>query len=316
MLKRYFNDRAPRAYDPASPNLRAHMIQLRERAFGYFLIQCADEERGELLNVGVVAYDPEPGRVECRVAGSLDRVQKTLPNVPVAHVRLMLENAQEAAERALRGGGVDGLAALSENPRGTLRFTPLRSIRATHLEWVADELLLRYVEMPNRKGEASQSVAAAGPVPFGGEGSEATSRRVISAVETRLRRYRFSEGSDYERGVTVRARLAGSVVPIWFPLRFKRTHFLDAIEVRSDLNRTLDHARAVAQKIQEARSVLPQARVNVLIRDPGLEDDGRLAQAVLQDSAGGAEDYLSVDRYSGLGELDVWMERTLQPLLM
>lgn len=294
------------------------MIQLSERAFGYFLIQCADEARGEVLNVGVVVYDAAHGDVESRVVGSLDRVQRTLPNVPVPQVRELLDHAHDAAERMFARGGIEALASLSAEPRGTLRFTPLRSVMANRLDKLADELLQRYVEMPHRGDQTSLARVRHGDQSDQPGGNIPTSRRVINSVETRLRRrFKLKEGTDYHTGVTVHARLTNhAVVPIWFPLRLKNNLYLDALEVKPEINRTLDNARAIALKVQEAHRGEPGARMSVLIRDPNLDRDGELARAILEEGAGEARDALQVSRYSGLTHLDNWMEQTLAPVFL
>lgn len=282
------------------------MIQVAEHYYGYLLIRCADEERDEELNVGILAFDADSGRVECRISPSLERVERNLPNVPIAHVRALLQQAQESASELLTDAGVEGLVALARNPRGTLRFSPVRSMAGGLLEHTADLLLRRYVEMPP---EAQKAVAGAttGSEPSAGE---ITSRRVIGAVETRLDRHRL----PYKSGVTLIAHTKSALeLPIWFPLQVGADIYIDGLEVKQDQARTLERSRAIAQKVLEAHRAEPQSLVNVLIRDPWMGDDGSLAEAIVSEGAQTAGRTLTVRRYSKVEEIDVWMKDTLSP---
>jgi hypothetical protein len=286
------------------------MIQLPERHFGYFLVQCADEERDESLNVGVVVFDAEGQHVRCRIADSLDRIERTLPNVPVPHVRAILSGAEEHATEALSRFGVEGLAELTEKQRfGTVRFSPLRSILARHIDQVSRELLQRYVEVPPRYSGARDASGGSD------QAGQYTSRRVISAVETRLQRLRLVPGSDYKRDVTLFTNSESALkIPVWFPIVVGDRLFLDGLDIKPDLNRTLDGSRAIAQKLLEAHRAKENAQLTVFIRDPEMGKTGDLAEAVIHDALAG-EEYATVRRYSRPDDLDASVPETLQTTL-
>lgn len=286
------------------------MIQIAERYFGYLLVRCADEERDEELNVGVVVFDQERSKVECRFASSLDRVERNLPNVPLSHVRLLLEQAQETASDVLEEIGVEGLLALSHDPHGTIRFSSVRSISGKVLEHTAEDLLRRYVELP----EPLTQRGSTGSTSSDPHGNQVSSRRVISAVETRLKRRGLGEGREYHSNVILYGRTEGALrLPIRFPLRIGQRIYIDGLEVKTDLERTLERSRSIAQKVLEAHRAEETARINVLIRDPWMGDDGKLAEAIVSEGAEAAGDLLTVQRYSAPDEIDDWMKETLQP---
>jgi hypothetical protein len=285
------------------------MIQLPERHLGYLLIQCADEERGESLNVGVIVYDPHRMDVRCRVTHSLSRIERTLPNVPVSHVRVLLDDAESFVTEALESRGVDGLAALSKNARGTVRFTALRSIVSRHIDQTARELLERFVEMP----DGGQALVARSAASFDPAGSQFSSRRVISSIETRLRRMKLTVGKDYTPNVTLFSETEEKLrLPVWFPLRLKGNVYVDGLEIKTEINRTLDGSRAIAQKVIEAHRAEPDSRISVIIRDPQMGNDGRLAEAIISEAVSHSDRFLEVGRYARPEQLDGLVEETVQ----
>jgi hypothetical protein len=285
------------------------VIQLPERSLGYFLVQCADEERSELLNVGVVVYDPDRLDVRCRVATTFGRIERTLPNVPITHLRSALEHAEESARAILERSGIDGLAALADNARGTIRFSPLRSILSRHIDETARELLERLVEPADtRPRPAAASSDAEGEV-----GGPLWSRRVINSVEKRLQRMDLTLGRDYARGVTIHAKTENDLpLPVWFPLRVGKETFVDGIDIKPDINRTLDSTRAIAQKATEAYRAKPEATVSIIVRDPAAGETGDIVEDLLKEAGDNTSDSLLVTRYSYPEQLDELLQGALR----
>lgn len=286
---------------------------MSEKYFGYLLLQAADEQRGECLNVGVLVFDRDGSDLVCRTTGSLDRIERNLPNIPIHHLRILLDQAESSASDALAHLGPQGIAELSERSSGALRFTQPRSILARHMVATADDLLRRYVEMP----EKQQTVAAAstsGASDWTEQGGGTSSRRVIRAIRTRLARYDFQEGRDYETAVTVEAKTESNLtVPVWFPLRIRKRLYVDGMDVKMDLNKTADISRVIGQKVAEAHRARPNAEISVFIRDQGEDGAGEMAEAVIRDGAGRGGEVLVVSRYSHSKELDTIVNSALAP---
>jgi hypothetical protein len=283
------------------------MIMLKEKYLNYALIQCADEERDESLNVGLVVFDADSGEVGYRLVDSFDRVHQTLPSIPVAHIRHVLSVAADHLATTLPEVGFEAFAASYRDTAGAVRVGRIRTLLSHSVEHAADDLYHRYVGMAvvgrkePRRIESNSPQVAYDPV---------TSRRVIGTIRTRLRRRKLREGRDYRSDQSFFGLTKNHVqVPVFFPLEVGRTDaplrlYIDGIEVKADENRTLNDARALAQKSEETYRVLDRVRVVVAIRDNGDTETGQFAESII--AGDGAQGGLApiVRRYTKPEELD------------
>src|SRR2546422_5880244 len=131
------------------------------RFITYSIIRCVDEVRDELVNVGVVALDPETGRVDVRTTDDLGRVRRTLPNVAVGHMREYLSSVSEyftqESHPALTPERLDKLAREWGN---AVRLSSPRSLMAADCSVAATELFERYVDVAFVPGEPVASESA------------------------------------------------------------------------------------------------------------------------------------------------------------
>jgi hypothetical protein len=293
------------------------VIQLPETPFGYLLVQCADEQRSERLNIGVLAFDPAASRVEVRMVDSFERVTRALPSVSVSHIRGVLEAAQEHAEAELVGRGVEALLAACERATGAIRFSPPRSVMARRLSETADALLQRYVEVANLPALAVHAERVPASTRRSSVvGGEYTSRRVVRSIRSRLRR-RLTEDA-YTADVVLHGTIRNVRVPIYYPLRVGRHLYLDALDVSTEHHSALDSSRAIAQKITETKPADENAEVGVVIRDPQMGEEGEIAEAVIRQAAtesGFDRNRLTIGRYAEPGALDEWVNQAVQPYL-
>ena len=218
------------------------------RFITYSIIRCVDEVRDELLNVGVVALDPETGRVDVRTTDDLGRVRRTLPNVAVGHMREYLSSVSEyftqESHPALTPERLDKLAREWGN---AVRLSSPRSLMAADCSVAASELFTRYVDVALVPEEPVASAS-------GGIQPTVTSRRIVRQVVTRLKRRGFRERRDMELNAEVSGETrAATRVPVWFPLFVSRQLLVDSMDIRhNDEQRTLDGARLLAAKAEEA----------------------------------------------------------------
>ena len=227
--------------------------------------------------------------------------------VSVAHVRHVLHAAADHLGESLPEIGFEKFVASYQDMAGPVRLGRVRTLLSQSVEQAAGELYHRYVEteIVGRKQpariESSTPQVAHDPV---------TSRRVIGTIRTRLRRRNLKEGRDYRNDRSFFGMTKTHVqVPVFFPLEVGREGapmrlYIDAIEVRADVNRTLNDARALAQKSEETYRVVEDARVVVAIRDNGDTETGQFAESIIEGD--GAQGGLAplVSRYTRPEQLD------------
>lgn len=267
-----------------------------ERFFSYVILKCADEERGEALNIGLVVLDSQSGNTVLRVADDLSRVERTLPNVPLAQLERALNRAHRALPQMLAEGGLPALQRLNEQWQNTLRASNVRSIQAKHIEAVSDKLFARYIAVPGRPA----------PPPQHAHREVVTSRKVVNMLEVRLKRRGLRENEDF----TFDNRLTGltsshSRVPVHYPLRVGRLKLFEGLDVNlSNEELTLDFARSVAQKAEQTFRSEEPYEIAVAIRDRYDTDTGRFAEEIV--ASGGRLDGVEpkVLRYSEPDELN------------
>lgn len=282
---------------------------MAERHLSYALLKCADEERDEALNVGLVLFDD--GKVVARVVESLTRIERTLPNVPIAHVRLLLTNAVDHLQASLRSAGIEALMLAHQEWNNTLRISRVRSILAESADEAADMLFERYVAaplpaIPATPDTPSSSGADAGP-------HRLSSKLVVRSLTSRLRQRRLQEGQHYRLGARFTGFTRSNVpVPVFFPIEAFGFIYFDGIDVNpAEEDRTLDIARAMTQKAEETFRAQDRAMVSIAVKDT----EGSRLGAQVEEIIEGAEHIRGhvplVRRYSNVSELDALLKQTL-----
>lgn len=243
-----------------------------KRFFSYVIVKCADEQRDEALNVGLIVFDPHTQHAVFRAADDLLRIERTLPGVAVAHVEQVLTRAFRVIPQQVIEGGLQALQRIHEEWQNTLRSSRVRSIRGAHIEAVADDLFTRYIAVPSRPPREVQPT-----------NREITSRVVVRSLESQLKQRKLQEDKDF----TFNARLFGATssnakVPVHFPLRVHQFTLLDGLNVNlSNELLTLDFARSIAQKVEETFRAREEYRIGVAIRDRFDSPTGAYAEEII-----------------------------------
>lgn len=275
----------------------------RERYINYAIIKCADDQRDEALNVGLIVYDPSTEDVALRITNDFRRVESTLPNVPVRHAQLLLENAYESVREAIRESGVDALTRAHQEWTSVLRFSRVRSILAVDAGVAADNLFSRYVEL--HLHSASDTAA-----PRRRRGS-----RVVRSVRTRLQRLGYEPVRDFTENAQIEGKTRSDLsVPVWYPLRLKDVILVDAMETHdSNERKTLDDARLIAQKIEQTLRATASSAISVIVRSREGNELGKMAREIISSEGAFNGTQPKVYTYSAAGELDT-IARELQIL--
>lgn len=288
------------------------MIQLApERWFNYILVQCADEYRDEHLNVGVLVYDPLSQELAPKFEPDLERVERVLPHVKVAHLRMLMNSTSASARRHVDDEAVQQLAAAHMEWRNLLRASTLRSILGRDLETVATDLFNRYVRVHSRSG-APMLPAISTPA------SQFSSALVVRSLRARLNRHGLAKGDGYQENAQLTGFTRNHVpVPVWYPLQVKQTTYMDGLQIHEDPARDYDLARLAAQKVEQTLRSMPESRIALAIRDPGASSLGEKVESIIygDGQVGGAGPVIF--RYSDTNDLDGWMaELFRQPSLL
>ena len=281
------------------------MIMQPERFFSYILIQCRDQERDESLNVGLVLFDAEQQTVAYRVTESFDRVQRTLPGVPVTHVRALLQNAADSVQRTVPALGVDGLTRAQEEWRGVIRASGLRTVLASNAERAADDLYNQYVAIPKPAPTEKQATEAR-PV------EQVTARFVANGIRRRLVRNGLKEQRDFFSNVKTVGLTRGDMrVPVRYPIRLYQRLYIEAVDVKPDEEQSLNIARAVAQKTEETLRANPDVQITVAVRDARFGHVGEMVAGIINGDGKLDGHGPTVARFSVFDELDEFVKATM-----
>jgi hypothetical protein len=244
----------------------------------YSLIRCADEQREECLNVGVLVLDAVSHNVSVRVTDDLSRVKRALPNVSVDHLAEYLEGLPAFFHERSEGLTPEGLKALIAEWGNGIRLSGVRTIAGEEAGNVAEDLFERFVEVPQVTANANVSLDILPLI------HAASSRYTARAVAARLRKRGFEAGRDFETDAKVIGRTARQTeVPVWFPLRVSRGLLIDAMDVRPhEERRTIDSARLIASKTDEVLRANGH-RVAVVVREGDDDHLNTLVRSLLID---------------------------------
>lgn len=98
----------------------------------YSIVQyCADPERLEVLNVGVLLIDPKYQRVHLKFADKFDRIQRVFGGVNRVFLNNLLSNLEDRIRVELQHGTLD---RFFESRSNVLRFTPVLPVLEGNLE--------------------------------------------------------------------------------------------------------------------------------------------------------------------------------------
>lgn len=232
----------------------------RERYFSYAIVRCADEQRDEALNVGVIVYDADSQQVTVRFADNLTRVRRTLPGVSVPHLRVVLAGVEDHLQRLILKEGPRALSCAHHQWQNVLRISPVRSLLATNIHDVSQALYRRYVAAPERlkHGTATSEPTRSAP----------TSMRLVRSLAVRLRR-RGVDPVDMVPDAEVQGLTSSGIrVPVWFPLALRTQLFFDAIDIKTtDERGAFDAARLMGQKAEETLRARAGSVVSVTVRE-------------------------------------------------
>ncbi|MFL5385188.1 MAG: DUF3037 domain-containing protein [Longimicrobiaceae bacterium] len=284
----------------------------RERFFSYVLVRAADEMRGEHLNIGVLVYDPISGELFPKFDPNLERVERTLPGVRLAHLRSLVNSTSASMPRHVGSDGVELLSNAHERWSNALRASPLRSILGRDLYETAEDLFERYVLVQVKESATDLSIGS----PLGG--SRFSDGIAVRSLRVRLQHAQLRRGRDFTENAQITGFTKNQIaVPVWFPLQVRHTIFMDGVAVHGDPARDYDLARLAAQKVEQTLRAMPSAKVTVAVRDP---EDSRLGVDVTEIILGeGNVNGVgpAVLRYSDARDLDSWVaELVRQPVLM
>lgn len=249
------------------------------RFLTYALLRCVDEKRDEALNVGVIAMDADRHEVSVQIAPDLRRIARTLPNVPVAHVQAYLESLPEFFKGEAERLTPAMLDEMSREWGNGIRLTRARTIAGKDAASVATELFANHVTVSTQ--ETAQMFGAGRAV------QTVTSRRIVRQVVARLRRRGFREKRDFRLDAEISGATQNALrVPIWFPLLVSGRLLIDSMDiVDGDERRSIDGARLIACKADEALRVADRYDVSVVLRASGSRKLDRLVSSLIKDEA-------------------------------
>jgi hypothetical protein len=249
------------------------------RFITYSIIRCADEDRDEMLNVGILALDPEIGKVDVRTVADLNRVKRTLPNIPTGHLAEYLASLPEYfAASSARPFTPERLDQFVREWGNGVRLSMPRSVAAPNSAAAVEQLFQRHVQVGSTVIEQSDAGATALQPAV-------TSRRIVRQVITRLRRRGFRDKRDFvlDARVTGETR-AATPVPVWFPLLVSRQLLVDSMEVKEgNEQRTIDGARLLASKSQEALRSKDKLDVAIVIGESQRRKLNEMVESVISD---------------------------------
>jgi hypothetical protein len=267
-----------------------------ERFFSYVLVQCADEVREELLNVGVLVFDPQTNELLPRFEKNLERIERVLRNVRIKHLRAVMNSTSASLPRVIDRDAIELLESAHSDWQNLLRASSLRSIAGTSADRVADDLFDRYVRVHSTR----QQLKASSPTMW-----QFSSRRVVNSVRTRLERSGLKPDEDFSENAELIGYTRGRVpVPVWYPLQVTRTTLVDGLAMQEDPAHDYDLARLAAQKVEQTLRSNPQSRIAVVVRDPGSSSLGEKVQSIIADDGRIGEAVPIVFRYSQPDDLD------------
>lgn len=279
-----------------------------DRWFSYILVRCADEYRDEHLNVGVLVYDPVSQAFIPRFEPNLERIERVLPHVRVAHLRMLMNSTSASMHQKYDGDGVMMLASANSEWQNLLRASTVRTVLGSYADQVADDLFNRYVRIQT----AERPVLPAGPAA-----AAFSSRVVVRSLRSRLPKAGVKPESVAENAQLTGLTKTAIPVPVWFPLQVRISTYMDGVEIHEDPARDYDLARLAAQKVEQTLRAMPSSRVAVAIRDPGSTSLGEKVESIIEGDGqvDGAKPI--VFRYSDASELDSWVtEMFRQPTLL
>jgi hypothetical protein len=283
-----------------------------ERFFSYVIVQCADEVREELLNVGVLVFDPLTHQLLPRFEQSLDRIDRILPHVRVKHLRALMGSTSASLPRIADSGDVIAkLETAHVEWQNLLRASTLRSVAGFSAEDVADALFDRYV----RIHAPARSISSAG---LSNTASwQFSSRRVVGSVRTRLERAGLKPEEDFLENAQFTGQTRGGIpVPVWYPLQVTRTTLLDGIAMKGDEAHDYDLGRLAAQKVEQTLRSMPESRVAVVVRDGGDSSLGEKVESIIADDGSVGNASPIVFRYSQPSDLDEWVRGLFEQRLL